>query len=130
MQFLAARKPLAMQRRVDLGCMQVADAVALLPAAAKTIGVVAAAVEAGPMAGRESGGLIQEKQLGPASSAHHFAAAAAELDHANEPGRARPALAQQRFRCGVVDDAAIAGEHAAIGDRDDLAWWHDAVLER
>src|SRR5215475_2597432 len=83
MQPLAARKPLPMQPRVDLRCENAADAIALLPAAAKTVGVFAAAVEARPMAGREGGRLIQEEQFCPASSAHHLAAARSE-EHTSE----------------------------------------------
>jgi hypothetical protein len=66
MQPLAATiQPLAMQDGVDILCQEIGRAIALFPRTAETIGVVAAAVEAWPMAGGESRGLIEKEQLGP-----------------------------------------------------------------
>src|ERR1700742_3584448 len=109
--------------------MQIAGAISLLPATAKPIGVVAPTVEARAVPGREGSRLIEKKQLGPALPAHYPAATAPKFQHADQPGRARPALAQQRFGRGIMDDAPVAGEHAAFRDSDDLARRQDAVLE-
>ena len=93
------------------------DAIALLPAAAKTVGVVAAAEEARAMAGRERGRFVEKEQLGPAPAAHHLAPPAPEFADAGDPGRARPALFQQSLGRGIMDDAAVAGEEAAMRRR-------------
>src|SRR3569832_576958 len=111
---LAMIKPFTMQHGVDLGYPPRARAISLLPRCAKTVGVIAAAVETGPMPCGERSRFIQEKQLGPASPRHHRATAAAEFAHAGEPGRARPALPEQGPGRGIMDDAAIAGEHATV----------------
>ena len=126
---LAAVQPLAVQHGVDVAREHVVDAIALLPRGAKPVGVVAAAEEARPMPGRERGGLVEKEQLGPASPAHHLAPAAAEFADAGEPRLARPAP-RQRLGGGIVDDAAIAGEHAAMRGGDDVACRRDAVLQR
>jgi hypothetical protein len=122
-------QPLTMQHPVDIRRAGVCDAVAPLPRRAKTIGVVAAAIEARAMPRSERRRLVQKKQFGPASRAHHVAAAAAEFADAGDPRLAAPAPVQQRFRGGIVDDAAIAGEQAALRGCDDLAGWRDAVLQ-
>ncbi len=62
--------------------------------------------------------------------AHHLAPPAPEFADAGDPGRARPALFQQRLGRGIVDDAAIAGEQAAMRIGDDVAGGRDAVLQR
>ena len=82
------------------------------------------------MAGRERGRFIEKEQFGPAAAAHHLAPPAPEFADADEPGRARPALVQQRFGGGIMDDAAIAGEQAAVRVGDDVAGGRDAVLQR
>src|SRR4051812_31119383 len=107
MQLLAAGKTLAMQDRVDIRRQHIGDTIALLPCDTKTIGVVASAVEAGTMAGGQRGGFIEEEQFGPAAPAHYLAPPAAELADADQPGRVRPALFQQRLRRGIMDDAAV-----------------------
>jgi hypothetical protein len=125
----AALQPLAMQHGVDLARANVGHAVALFPAATKAVGIIAAAEEARAMAGGERGGLVEKEQLGPAPAAHHLAPPSPEFADAGDPRRARPALLQQRFRRGVVDDAAVAGEHAAMRGGDDVAGGRDAVLQ-
>ena len=61
--------------------------------------------------------------------AHHLAPPAPELADAGDPGRARPALFQQRLGRGIMDDAAVAGEQAAMRSGDDVAGGRDAVLQ-
>ena len=119
--FLAAVEPLAMQHRVDVGRAKIGGAIALLPRRAKPVGVVAAAEEARAMTGRERGGFIEKEQLGPAPAAHHLAPPSPEFADAGQPRRARPALFQQGLGGGIVDDAAVAGEQAAMRIGDDLS---------
>src|ERR1700747_596412 len=114
----AAIETLPMQHSIDLRRQQILLAIALFPSAAKTVCIVAAAVEAGTVAGGEGRGLIEKEQLGPAAAGHHVAAAAAEFQHTGEPGRRRPALLQQRPGCGIVDDAAVTDKQAALGGGD------------
>src|SRR2546430_13552466 len=109
-----------MKHGVDVARQHAPDAVALLPRCAKPVGVLAAAEEARAMSRRECSCLVEEEQLGPAAAAHHLAPAAFEFADASEPGLARPAP-RQGFRCGVVDDAAIAGERPAMQRGDDVA---------
>ena len=127
---LATVQPLAMQHGVDVTQADVCEAIALLPCRAKAVGVVAAAVEARAMAGGERSGLVEEEQFGPAASAHHLAPAPPEFADAYEPRLRSPALVQQGFGRGIMDDAAIAREKAALRRRDDVARGSHAVLQR
>ncbi len=129
-QFLAAGEPLPVQYRVDLARQLIIHTVAFLPRRAKAVRVLAPAVEARTVPGRECGRLIEKEQLGPAAAAHHLAPAPAEFADASEPGRGRPAFSEQRPGRGVVDDAAIAGEQPAVRGGDDLARRRDTVLQR
>ena len=129
MQPLAARKPLPVQHRIDLGRQHVLHTIARFPCRAKAIGVVAPAVEARTMASGKGGRLIQKEQLGPAPSAHHLAPPPAEFRDADQPGRARPTFFQERFGGGVMDDAAIACEETAMRGGDDLSRRGNAVLQ-
>ena len=81
------------------------------------------------MPGGERGRFIQKEQLGPAATAHHLAPPSPEFADASEPCLARPAP-RQRLGCGIVDDAAIAGEKAAMRGGDDFACRRDPVLQR
>ena len=105
------------------------NAIALLPCRAKPVRIVTAAEEARAMASRKRGGLVEKEQLGPAPRAHHLTPPAPEFADASEPGAARPAPLQQGPGCGIVNDAAIAGEHPAMRRRDDVAGGRDAVLQ-
>src|ERR1700730_2626301 len=118
---LAAREPLAMQHTVDVACEDLCDAIARFPGGAKPVGVVAAAEEARPMPGCQRRRLIEKEQFGPAAAAHHFAPPTPELTDANKPCLACPALVQQGPGFGIVNDAAIAGEHPAMRSGDDVA---------
>src|SRR5690242_2360236 len=127
---LSTIEPLAMQHRIDVTRESVSDAIASLPRRLKFQGIIPAAVEARPMARRKRSGLVKEEQLGPAAAAHYLAPASPELADACQPRRARPAFAQQRPGRGVMDDATIAGEHAAMRIGDDLSKRRDPVLQR
>src|SRR6266436_2246312 len=127
---LSSRQPLPVQHRVNVAREDRPGAVTLLPRRAKAIGVVAAAKETWPMPGGEGCRLVEKEQLGPASAAHHLAPPSPEFADAGEPGRAGPAFLQQGFGCGIMDDAAIAGEQAAMRGGDDVACRRDPVLQR
>src|SRR2546429_3454983 len=118
-----------MQYGVDLARQNAFHAIALLPRRPKPVGIVTAAEEAWAMAGGQCGGLVEEEQLGPAPPTHHLAPPTPEFADAGDPRRARPALFQQGLGGRVVDDAAIAGEQAAMRRRDDVAGGRDAVLK-
>ena len=130
MQSLATSiKTLTVQHGVDIGGAQPRQAISLFPRRAKGLGVLAAAEEAWPMSRRKGGGFIEKKQFGPASTPHHFAPPAPEFADAGEPGAAGPAPLQKGFGGGVVNDTAIAGEHATMGRRDDVTGGRHAVLQ-
>src|SRR5438552_14288929 len=117
---LSPGEPLAIKPRVNVARQHAPDAVAILPRCAKPVGVVAAAEEARAMSRRQCSCLVEEEQLGPAAAAHHLAPAASEFADASEPRPARPAP-RPRLRSGIVDDAAVAGEHPAMRRGDDFA---------
>src|ERR1700686_4884664 len=81
------------------------------------------------MSRRERGRLVEKEQLGPAAAAHHLAPPSSEFADASKPRLARPAP-RQGLGCGIVDDAAIAGEHPAMRRGDNVAQRCDAVLQR
>src|SRR5229473_1028701 len=118
-----------MKHGVDVARQYAPDAVAFFPRRAKPVGVVATAEEAWAMSRRERGRLVKKEQRGPAAASHHLAPPAFEFADASEPRPAGPAP-RQGFRCGVVDDAAIAGEQSAMRGSDDVACWRDPVLQR
>src|SRR5262249_51399103 len=126
---LAAIEPLAMQDGVDIARQHAADAVALLPATAKPLGVITAAEETWTMPGGKGGRFIQKEKLGPASPAHHLAPPPLELADADQPGRAGPTPPEKGLGGGIMDDAAIAGEQPPMRVGDDVASGKDAVLQ-
>src|SRR6185312_1505018 len=126
---LTAFETLTMQCGVKLPRTNAFHAIALFPRRSKTVGVVAAAEETWAMPGGECGRLGEKEQFCPTPAAHHLAPPAPEFADAGDPCRARPAFFQQGLRRGIVDDAAIAGEHSAMRRRDDVAGGCDAVLE-
>src|SRR3954468_12196068 len=126
---LARREPLRVKHGVDIARENFSHAIALLPRRAEPVGVLAAAEEAGTMPGGQRGGLIEKEQLSPATTGHHLAPLAPELANASKPGPAAPASGQG-FSRGIVDDASIAGEDAAMRRSDDIARWSDAILQR
>jgi hypothetical protein len=89
----------------------------------------APAEEAGPMPGRESRGLVEKEQLGPALAGHRFPAPTFVFADTDDPGLRGPAPLEQGPRRGIVNDPAVAGEQAALGNGNDLAVRRDAILQ-
>jgi hypothetical protein len=81
------------------------------------------------MARRKSDGLIKEEQLGPASAGHDRSTTTFVPMATDEPGLGSPAPVQQGLRRRIVNNAAIAGEHAPLGNGNNLAEGGDAVLK-
>src|SRR5882672_10839687 len=127
---LRPREPLAVKHGVDIARENMRDAIALFPRGTKPVGVIAAAEEARAVPRGQRGRLVEKEQLGPAASAHHLAPASPEFADAGKPRLARPAPRQQGLGCGVMNDAAIAGEQSAMPGGDDVACGSDAVLQR
>jgi hypothetical protein len=127
--FAATIEPFAMQDGVDRIGRRNGFAFPSRPGLAKPPGRLASAGEARPMARGECDGLIEKEQLGPTSPGHDDPAAPFVFAAADEPGFARPAPVQQGLCRRIVNDAAIAGEHAPLGYGHDLAEGCDAVLE-
>src|ERR1700694_383461 len=96
----ATHKPLAVKHGVDVARERTGDAIALLPRRAKPVGVVAAAVKARPVSGRERRRLVEKEQFGPAAPAHHLAPPAPKFADASEPCLAGPAP-RPRLRRGI-----------------------------
>jgi hypothetical protein len=92
--FVAALNTLVMQDVVDRLGGGAPPAFCGRPGIAKSLCSEASAAKAGAMACRQSNGLIEEEQLGPASTGHDGAAAAFVLTAADEPGLGGPAPIQ------------------------------------
>jgi hypothetical protein len=123
-------EPLVMQNGIHRFGGRARAALRSRPGIAKSLDGLAPAVKAGTMTCRQRDGLIEKEQLRPASPGHDHPAAALVLAAADEPGLGGPASLQQGPCRGIVDDAAVAGERAALGDGDNLAEGCDAVLKR
>jgi hypothetical protein len=78
---------------------------------------------------RKGHGLVEEEKLGPAPASHDRAGPSLILATTRQPCLCRPPSGQQGLCHRIVDDATIAGEHAPLGDGDDLAEGCDAVLK-
>jgi hypothetical protein len=126
---LRAVEPFAMQDGVDRIGRRNGFAFRSCPELAKPLGRLASAGEARPMSRRKCDGLIEKEQLGPTSPGHDDPAAPFVFATADEPGFVCPAPVQQGLCRRIVDDAAIAGEHATLGYGHDLAEGCDAVLK-
>jgi len=126
----AALDPLVMQDAVDRFGGRAQPAFCGGPGIPKLLGSLASAEKARAMARRKSDGLIEEEQLCSASASHDRSAATFVLTATDEPGLGGPAPVQQRLRFRIVDDATVAGEHAAMGRGDDVAAGSDAILQR
>src|SRR6185369_6082231 len=92
-----------------------------VPRGAEGLDSLAAAEEAGPVAGGKRGRLVEEEELGPAPPRHRHAVQVLVAQFADQPAFEAPALFEQRASLGIMDDAPIAGEHSARRGRDDLA---------
>src|SRR5436190_15182797 len=101
------------QHRVDLRRSRQLYRPAACPGVAKGLRSLATAEKAGPVSGREPDRLVEKEQFCPTAASHHRAAAPPKFAETQEPGLARPAPLQQRSGCGIVDNPAVAGEHAA-----------------
>ena len=124
--------PLGMQRHVHLGRPgRCGPAARLGPQRRKALGIAAAALEAGAMAGGQRRRLVEEEQLGVAVGLHHrLAVPALELEHAGDPLPGGPAAGPERPVGQMEGAAAVAHHEAAVRRGDDLALGRDAVLER
>src|SRR5947207_9311831 len=116
-----ALEALAVEDRVHLRCTRDRAAIALGPGMAEGLSFLPAAEEAGAMAGRQRRRFVEKEELGPAMPGHGLAVIVLVAELADQPALERPALLQERARCRIVDDAAIAHHHAPFRDSDDLA---------
>src|SRR5580700_7792487 len=89
----------------------------------------APAKEARSVAGGESDSLVEKEQLRPTLICHYLTASALVVAIAYEPGLGGPAFREQGFGQGIVDDTAIAGEQAALGDGNDFTERRNAILQ-
>src|SRR5262249_17699975 len=87
-------------------------------------------LEAGPVAGGERRGLVEEEEFRIAVRHHHRRAMSAlELEHAGDPLPRRPAPRAQR-PVGAMERAAAVAEHEPpVWGGDDVALRRDRVLE-
>src|SRR5580692_4041698 len=83
------------------------------------------ALGTGPVSGSESSGFIEEKKFGVAVRCHHRPIAAPKLEYADDPPLERPVPPDVTL--GVVQDAPVAHQRAALGRRNDLAERRDPV---
>ena len=92
--------------------------------------VLAPALGARPVPGRERGRLVEEEQAGVAVRRHRpaDAVAAAELEAARDPALHLPVAPDPAIR--VVQTPAVAVDEPTLGRRDQLPERRDAVLER
>jgi hypothetical protein len=74
-------------------------------------------------------GLIEEEKFGPTSGRHEIPLAAFEFPEADKPAFTCPP-APYRPGDGVVDDAAVPCEEAAVGDGDDVPKRRNTVFAR
>ena len=91
--------------------------------------ILAAAPGAGAVSGGQGDGLVEKEELGPGAGAHWDAADVPPGQAAGDPGPGAPPGAAER-PVGAMQDASVAGQHAARGVGDDLARGQDAVLQR
>src|SRR5207248_9113160 len=87
------------------------------------------AEETRAMTCRKRDRLVQKEQLCPAAASHHVAPASSKFTKAGEPSLGRPELFQQGPGRWVMNDPAVAGEHAFLRYRDDVAERGHPVLQ-
>jgi hypothetical protein len=73
--------------------------------------------------------LIQEEQLYPTAASHHFAVPSLKLTETGEPSFGRSASFQQGPSRRVMNDPAVAGEHASLRYRGDVTERRHPVLQ-
>src|SRR5207248_9169232 len=88
------------------------------------------AEETRAMTCRKRDRLVQKEQLCPAATSHHVATAASKFAQTGKPSLGRPASFQQRPGRRVMNNPAVAGEHAFLRYRDDVAERGHPVLQR
>jgi hypothetical protein len=90
--------------------------------------VLAAALCARPVSGRERGRFVEEEELGEPAGSHERPAATLELETAGDP--AFPVVGAADSSVAVVEATAVAVNETARGVGDQLAERGDAVLSR
>jgi len=121
--------PLGMQRPVHIAGRRKVGRERFRPSRAEGQRVGPSAFEARPMAGGESGRLVQEEQFGIAARRHRLALPPLEGQAADDPRLCRPAPPGQ-LPALVVKAAAVARPGAASRVGDDFAERRYAVLQR
>lgn len=103
--------------------------IATRPSGYEPLVVGPAAVAAGTMPGREGGGLVEEKQLGPFASGHDpTRGPVPPLQRAGDPSL--EGVGADNPLGVVMDDAAVAGQRAPFRCGDDAPEGIYPVLER
>src|SRR5262249_38665252 len=120
---------LAMQDRVDGSGRGRRRALGGRPSRAKQFRRFTPAQKARAVTRRKGYGLVEEEKLGPAPARHDRAAPSLILATTHQPCLCRPPSGQQGLCYRIVDDPTITGEHAPLGDGNDLAEGRDAVLK-
>ena len=100
------------------------------PGVTKGLCGLTTAEETRPVTRRERDRLVQKEQLCPAAASHHVAAPSFKFTDTGEPGLRRPASFQQRPGRRVMNNPAVAGEHAFLRYRDDVSERGHPVLQR
>jgi len=127
--FASELEALTMQDRVDGSGGGRRRALGGRSSRAKQFRSFTSAKKARAVTRRKGHGLVEEEKLCPAPASHDQAAPSLILATTHQPCLCRPPSGQQGLCRRIVDDATIAGEHAPLGDGDDLAEGCDAVLK-
>ena len=128
-RFPAGRvEPVGVQPRVDRRGVRLRAGVRGSPRRLPAYEVRVPALGAGPVAGRDGGGLVEEEQLGPAARPAQRPPPAPPIEPAGDPAPELP-VADVLAR-GVVEHAAVAHQGAALGRRDDPPAGGDPIAQR
>ena len=123
-------EPFRVQDCVDLRGPRHPCRAAGRPCIAKGFCGVSTAEETRAVSRRERDRLVKKEQLRPTAGTHNRPAASLEFAETNEPGLTCPAPVQQRPGCRVMNDPAIASEHASLRYRNDFTERRHPVLQR
>src|SRR5580704_17688350 len=107
-------EPVRVQPRIDLRDAGPAAPERTTPGPFERLVVPVAALAAGPVPGRQPGGLVQEEQLGQPARRPQFSSPALERQHADGPGPA-PRVTHQPALV-IVQRPAVPPEQAPIGN--------------
>src|SRR5947207_11682163 len=99
------------------------------PGVTKGLCGLTTAEETRPVTRRERDRLVQKEQLCPTAASHHVAPTSSKFTKAGEPSLGRPPLFQQGPGRWVMNNPAVAGEHAFLRYRDDVAKRGHPVLQ-